>query len=68
MVKGWLNAIWVGALPIFGRATDMKGGFKYSTRNSLKHSKLDALSNRKNNESYLNSIYQIHSLENKEEK
>jgi hypothetical protein len=35
IVNDWLKSILVGASNILGRATDMKGGFRYSTRNSL---------------------------------
>jgi len=34
-VNSWLKSILVGASNSLGRATDMKGGFRYCTRNSL---------------------------------
>ena len=35
IVNSWLKSILVGASNSLGRATDMKGGFRYCTRNSL---------------------------------
>jgi len=36
IVNSWLNSILVGVFNSLGRATDIKGGFKYCTRNSLR--------------------------------